>query len=571
MPPTKNSPQSKKQRVKLNSPLSDGLTNDASKERLKKSFSSALPYQHVVLEPLCNDERMRKVCDEVKSFNATFKETDLFKVFQSMDFGNIDANDMSVSSNMQELLSLRDAIYAPEFRAFISEITGCGELTDRVDCAANAYVNGCHLMCHDDVIGNRRVSYIIYLSDPDDPWLPEDGGYLELYPLDHTFGTAATQGVPSTTPTALVPPKFNTMAMFNVLPGCSYHAVQEVFVRDKPRLTIQGWYHGPCPPEGSDMASLKQILHKGNDDRPFIPIPQIINNNNNTDVNNVDNDSDDDIKEGESAMKMVMAHKTALSRWINPIYLQDDAIKKINEGFCKDSSLLLHDFLREDVASDIQTALRLADKRDSAGHGRPPVSYEMGSGEGWRVIGPTHKRRHMIFDEDGGSCDIGRRLRDVHTELLQSSHFSWYIHQLTTLKTTGVRGDVRRFRPGLDYTVAHYGAMTSVPRLDATLCFVSTETEDEEPADSIWENGDVGGFECYIGADEEEADAAEVYRTDTTDDDQLLSVSSGANVLSLVMRDEGVLRFVKYVSVAAPSSRWDVAVEYEIESESVQR
>ena len=43
---------------------------------------------------------------------------------------------------------------------------------------------GCHLLCHDDVIGTRRVSYIIYLTDPDDEWLKDDGGALELYPLD---------------------------------------------------------------------------------------------------------------------------------------------------------------------------------------------------------------------------------------------------------------------------------------------------------------------------------------------------------------------------------------------------
>ena len=31
----------------------------------------------------------------------------------------------------------------------------------------------------------------------------------------------------------------------------------------------------------------------------------------------------------------------------------------------------------------------------------------------------------------------------------------------------GQRGEVRRFRPGLDYTVAHYGILTKDPQLDA--------------------------------------------------------------------------------------------------------
>ena len=46
---------------------------------------------------------------------------------------------------------------------------------------------GCHLLCHDDVIGTRRVSYIVYLTDPDDPWVKEDGGALELYALDEVL------------------------------------------------------------------------------------------------------------------------------------------------------------------------------------------------------------------------------------------------------------------------------------------------------------------------------------------------------------------------------------------------
>lgn len=41
---------------------------------------------------------------------------------------------------------------------------------------------GGHLLCHDDVIGDRRVSFIIYLTDPDEGWTEADGGQLELYP-----------------------------------------------------------------------------------------------------------------------------------------------------------------------------------------------------------------------------------------------------------------------------------------------------------------------------------------------------------------------------------------------------
>jgi Oxoglutarate and iron-dependent oxygenase degradation C-term len=58
---------------------------------------------------------------------------------------------------------------------------------------------------------------------------------------------------------------------------------------------------------------------------------------------------------------------------------------------------------------------------------------------------------------------------------------------LTALRPVGYRDELRRFRPGLDYTVAHHGAMTVTARLDATLCFVDddriTLEDDEEEKD----------------------------------------------------------------------------------------
>ena len=50
----------------------------------------------------------------------------------------------------------------------VADITGCVELTDRVDMAASAYSESSHLLCHDDVIGTRAVSFIVYLTD--DQW-----------------------------------------------------------------------------------------------------------------------------------------------------------------------------------------------------------------------------------------------------------------------------------------------------------------------------------------------------------------------------------------------------------------
>lgn len=48
------------------------------------------------------------------------------------------------------------------------------------------------------------------------------------------------------------------------------------------------------------------------------------------------------------------------------------------------------------------------------------------------------------------------------------------------------------------------------------------------------------------------------------DDSTLLTVQPGFNRLLLVLRDEGVMHFVKYISSSAEGSRWDVCGEYEV-------
>ena len=62
----------------------------------------------------------------------------LRKVYQTGELGCLDGS----SIKMKELLALRSALYSTEFRDFICSVTGCEELTDRVDCSANAYVTG---------------------------------------------------------------------------------------------------------------------------------------------------------------------------------------------------------------------------------------------------------------------------------------------------------------------------------------------------------------------------------------------------------------------------------------------
>lgn len=112
-----------------------------------------------------------------------------------------------------------------------------------------------HLLLHDDSISTRVVSYILYLpnspaSEPAESlqpsadgtflkgWRPEWGGALELFPVEG----GATVGPPVAKRSTKVDVTWGNLIFFQVQPGRSYHAVEEVVVgAGRQRLGISGW------------------------------------------------------------------------------------------------------------------------------------------------------------------------------------------------------------------------------------------------------------------------------------------------------------------------------------------
>lgn len=60
------------------------LFSEQSRTRLQEELQTAQPYTHVVIQDLCDPAVLRSVREEViHNISATYKETDLFKVFQT--------------------------------------------------------------------------------------------------------------------------------------------------------------------------------------------------------------------------------------------------------------------------------------------------------------------------------------------------------------------------------------------------------------------------------------------------------------------------------------------------------
>lgn len=157
-----------------------------------------------------------------------------------------------------------------------------------------------------------------------------------------------------------------------------------------------------------------------------------------------------------------------LLKYINPTYLSDDNWAKVAARFEEDGSVQLQNFLEPALASRIAAAAAGADAADSLGGGRRP-SYEAGVGGGWAAVGPAHKQRYLHYSgpaaaagEKGAAASegVGPLLAQLRRDLFGSAAFARLLSKLTTLSLLGQQGEVRRFRPGLDYTVAHFGILT---------------------------------------------------------------------------------------------------------------
>lgn len=140
--------------------------------------------------------------------------------------------------------------------------------------SVNTYTKGCHLLNHDDVIGTRRVSYILYMPLPHyQGWKKEWGGALELYPTQPSIDGILE---PDPAPSKCIPPSWNQFIFFEVQPGKSFHSVEEVIVGGgedgRQRLSISGWFHAAQPgepgyedgPVHKDMRSSREQLVRRN-------------------------------------------------------------------------------------------------------------------------------------------------------------------------------------------------------------------------------------------------------------------------------------------------------------------
>ncbi|CZT00410.1 related to component of NuA3 histone acetyltransferase complex [Rhynchosporium agropyri] len=599
-----------------------------------KGYADSEPYKHSVINSLINDDLLRSVRHEIKE-NVQFapKETDIYKIHQSGDLANLDGLDDGALEKLPSLLRLRDAMYSSKFRKYVSTITGSGELSGRkTDMAINVYTPGCHLLCHDDVIGSRRISYILYLTDPDIPWNEEWGGALRLFPTT----THEDDGVKTITPTPdttkSIPPAWNQLSFFAVQPGLSFHDVEEVYHAENEeqlkkdggriRMAISGWFHIPQIGEEGYIegeeekwgknSSLKQL--QGNPDRYDSPKPQPI--------------TVEVPAEPTTEKELTEVDLDFLLKYMAPTYLTPDTLEDMAESFMDASTVTLDGLLSNKFSARVREYIEAQEASPL-----PTSSAEIEKGS-WKVAKPPHKHR-FLYMQPFNSSDVDKAslddpIKELTEIFLPSRHFRLWLEIATKCNVQNYDILARRFRRGLDYALAtsHDGE----PRLEVSLGLTPTpgwgvdeeemdsqDTEDgedeenseenekgDEPEAKIQANGskpkqngeakangkitdqtpkedveeegdegdDVGGHEVYMAADddEDENEDAAVYKTsdESQDDNVLFTMPASWNKMSIVLRDSGVLKFVKYVSKNAKGDRWDVNASFGVKIEDIE-
>ncbi|KAJ5463737.1 hypothetical protein N7475_008681 [Penicillium sp. IBT 31633x] len=626
-------PQSKKRALSSEEAAArfrDGLFDTAEQQKYTNQYATSSPYLHGVIQPLIEPTLLRSVRDEIETqVSFTEKETDIYKIFQSGDLANLDGLDDSSLSKLPSVLKLRDALYSARFREYLSSVTGSGKLSgQKTDMAINVYTEGCHLLCHDDVIGSRRLSYILYLTDPDTPWQAEWGGALRLYPTT-TKKDAKGEDVkiPSPDFSLSIPPAFNQLSFFTVQPGESFHDVEEVYhhgegedkSKKRVRMAISGWFH--IPQEGEDgyeagleeklaeRSSLAQLQGRG--DIYDLPQPKPVS----WEEPEVEGKGKGKVEE-QSEGEFTESDLGFLLQYIAPSYLTPDIAEEMSDAFSAESSLSLERFLSDKFASRVSAYIE-----DQERQPLPASADDIEAKRGWTVARPPHKHRYL-YQHASGEQDSESPIQELLNVLFPSQPFRKWLALITGVDhLTSQDLLARRFRRGADYTLAS-AYEGEEPRLEFTLCLTPSpgwekqedeeEEEEDEEEDDENEDGEakassakpsepkektdedavegpaLGGYEIYMAGDEEEDDEEEdpenadqvlgpkktkadpaIYRSAGADEDDgiLFSTQAGWNRLSIVLRDSGTLKFVKYVSAAAKGDRWDITGDIGVEFE----
>ncbi|XP_026736755.1 prolyl 3-hydroxylase sudestada1 [Trichoplusia ni] len=360
-----------------------------------------------------NPEMINNIVDDMNTLDWSRKKMDLYEFHQTADLASL---------TWQRSIRGIYELLKTEVMSWVSAVTGLRLRSVSASCSL--YGPGDHLLVHDDLLADRRVAFILYLA----PWRPPApqhaplengagdrqaaewggwsrsmGGALQLLARD--AAGRPTEVVHSTSP------RNNMLAFFKVGHE-SYHQVEEVLSLELPRLSINGWFHGPEPEDEPAMEPEPPPLE--------LPTPQPPHS---------------DI--------------VVLNQWIEATYMSPRSRMQIQTQMERESEVCLRNLFLPEKVQELMEALEDPDVQ-------------------WEWVGPADQRRYRrvagAWLAAGGAHAVRQALL-----LFSSAAFVRLLGDCTDLALARLeRPELQRWGPA-DYTLlpprAHYAA----PRLDALL------------------------------------------------------------------------------------------------------
>lgn len=365
------------------------------------------PFQVGIVENFLSDKSIiPHLIAEMESVEWTRKQMDLYEFYQTTDLANVQSCHLAKFYNFLNT----------DVREWMQQLTGMK--FQKISASCSMYNCGDFLLTHDDLLSDRLIAFVFYLSpwDGKEKWSEAMGGALELFTMD-------VDGQPKFPPAKKIFSANNQFVFFKVEKK-SYHQVGEVLTKDYPRLTINGWFHGFEDNADFDADATKvKILNVP----AFVPP---------TDATG------------------------KLETFISKTYLKDSVKTSIQKQIEEDSEAALGDFLDSKLHAKLNEELNSKTLR-------------------WTIKGPSNQQNYESLDVN--SLRKNSNIETL-LELMKSKAMFKLLHEYTELDLHGPKArkpkcsiEVQRWKGGC-YTLIGDPSTYNNDTLDLILYFGSSDT-----------------------------------------------------------------------------------------------
>lgn len=170
------------------------------------------PFPHLIIDDLVNNlDDLKEAC---KGLDLIESNSDLYNFLRTDDF--------VISKNPVIVKFLADM--KKRIIPLVAEIVDTPLDNTKLSIDYFEYHKGHYLLCHDDEVDDRIVAFVFYLNDMKE----NQGGELVIYDTELN-------------PVKTITPKANSLLIFKLKKGESFHEVKEVL--SGTRKTITGWFY----------------------------------------------------------------------------------------------------------------------------------------------------------------------------------------------------------------------------------------------------------------------------------------------------------------------------------------